>query len=550
MARGYKYSQAFFNGGQYDFAGRFLAGASENNQSQKSNAEKASGGNKVSALGERQYVVTTKLQTRNETGLTTVLLEATNGEKSVLSSKVGQGAEAINTNAERAVSSSKNNANATVFTTEVANQRAYNKTSQTAESQSTIAVKVVAIIRSAIAALVEKSTSGRIYASVKSSQNSERQNVETANQHGYVMTDNNRSVDPEAIYSSISGGNGLSGAVSSGATQFYSDASAIGDYYGKVVRFSNGNAYVDIPVVRIGYSTLIHTGDPFTTYYLASPVPTVNGQSSWTSAGFYGGYADNNVVSYRGISTEATAGAQAHGYNTVDAEPYLVESQEVSRTANFPRTSEVSEILSQKNNKVYSSVKDGETAEIQATNAPKARTVTETNATALVESTVGSKSRNIFEGAIATLVEKVTGYKIAVYLVASETTETQATVGSKSRSTSKYGTDALTQKTENVKSLSSVRSAIGALVEKATSTRSVSASRSGIDVLVENANGLQYYFKYTAPITFLFGSRPANPFTTPNTGEAFANPTVTAYTTGVSSETFQEDGVSSYEDGQ
>jgi len=551
MSRGVKYSQAFFNGGQYDFAGRFLSGASENSQSQKTNAEKASESNKAYAATERQYTVTTKSQTRNETGLTTVLLEATNGEKSVSSSKIGQGAEASNTNAERAVSSAKTNANATVFTTEVANQRAYNKTSKTLGAQATNAVKVVAIIRSAISALVEKSTSGRIYASVKSSQSSELPNVETANQRGYVMTDNNRSVDIESIFSSAVGGIALSGVVTSGATQFYAYASfVIGDYYGKVIRFSNGNAYVDIPVVKVTSSTLIHTGDPFTTYYLASPVPTVNGKSTWTLAGFYGDYKDNNVVSYRGISTEATAGAQAHGYSAVDAEPYLVENQEVARAANFPRTSEASEILSQENGKAYSSVKNGATSETQATNATKSRTVSETSETPLTKSTVGSKSRGVTETNETALVESTEAAKSAQYLAAAQAAEVEKAVAAKAYGTSKTSETTLTQKTEVVKSTSFFGAAYSALVESTVGYRAVSAVRTGSAALRQATSAIATYFKYSAAITSLFGFKNPNPFYTENTAETFVNPNQQSFTTQNTAEGFREDGVSSYEDGQ
>ena len=178
---------------------------------------------------------------------------------------------------------------------------------------------------------------------------------------------------------------------------------------------------------------------------------------------------------------------------------FIVKSSEVAEhsyaeTANqhgyvvISRT--LAETQSQELAKSYSSVRSSSIAELELTNAPKSRGVNATGSTPLAEQSSGSKQTNF------------------------------------------------------------IVSVSNALVEKSVSLRNVAVKRTSATALHEATNAVKYYFKYSAPIQFIFGTKYPTAFEEKTTQGTFETPSATSYSTGVSTETFHEDGVSSYEDGQ
>ena len=212
------------------------------------------------------------------------------------------------------------------------------------------------------------------------------------------------------------------------------------------------------------------------------------------------------------------------------AESALKEAQEVSRNASLVRANEVGEIQSTDGVKTRTVTKIYGAGEVQTTVASKSRTVSETSATALLGNTNGSKTSGFFKNAINALVEASKSVRFVIF--------------------TKANTDALRQSPSAPRSLSSVKDGVSALIQGTNAYRTFASNKFGFGILVESSNGVFYHLRYTAPFTFTFGTHAPNPFEEYSTTEVFNPPANASYTTKASTEIFQEDGLSSYKDGQ
>ena len=152
------------------------------------------------------------------------------------------------------------------------------------------------------------------------------------------------------------------------------------------------------------------------------------------------------------------------------------------------------------------------------------------SANSLAQNTESSRVASLFAYASSVLVENEAVSRVVIALRATEASVKQATSATKSRIITSSVSEALIQKTVSV--------------------RTFVSNKSGLGTLVEYAVGVYYYFKYSAPFTIIFGNKNPNPFSDYSNTGTFQNPTQTSFTTGASAESFREDGVSSYEDGQ
>lgn len=247
--------------------------------------------------------------------------------------------------------------------------------------------------------------------------------------------------------------------------------------------------------------------------------------------------------------TLSTEGAKSSAYLASNQAPQ-VESVETKKSYASLKNAFVSFIESQTNIKLYTSVKDSAVAENQATDGVKSRTVTETTETALVENTQTSKTRSAIRTSINALVEAAQSAKATASIRKSEVATKQATNAGRVVSAVKSDEAALNQATNAPKTTSYITDAIARFKQATNGARIAVTKKLGFGVLLESAFAIGYRIKSSPPIIAIFGSRNPNPFTEYSTTELFDNPTSTSYTTENSAETFQENGVSSYEDGQ